>query len=178
MTEGWAAEQFGQMVSTLAGGYNVLDEGSIRFSYPPEVAHSPRRVSAIDLDLEYGAALYRLLDEESAQARRLLRAIGTGPTPPGGIDALDPNLRIAALHSGFETLLDVSANYKQGARSLSDLLDPADVERRARPEWTNRQNQPVDDEVSHPQTWISSSRSCATPFFMATRSRQPTITTT
>jgi hypothetical protein len=151
--EGWVAEQYGGMVTILAGGYNVLQEDSIRFSHPREL-HSPRPVRALDLDLEYGTALYHLLDDGSAGARRLGRAIDWLDVAWRNSDALDLNLRIAALHSGFETLLDVSANYKQAARSLSALLDPADVERRGRPDWKNRQGNPVEDEISDLEWWF------------------------
>jgi hypothetical protein len=149
----WVAEQYGGMVTIMAGGYNVFQKDSIRFSYPREL-HSPRPVRALDLDLEYGTALYDLLDEGSAGARRLGRAIDWLDVAWRNSDALDLNLRIAVLHSGFETLLDVSANYKRAARSLSALLDPTELERRRRPDWKNLQGTPVEDEISDLEWWF------------------------
>jgi hypothetical protein len=111
-------------------------------------------VRRIDLDLEYGSALYRLLTEDSASARRLGRAIDWLDVAWRNSDALDLNLRVAALHSGHETLLDVSADYKAAARALSDLLEPANVERHTRPGWANRQGRSVEDEVSDLEWWF------------------------
>lgn len=148
--EGWAAEERGVMVRILAGGYNVLDKDSIRFAYPREL-HGPR--AARQLDVEYGSALYKLTGEEAPEARRLERAIDWLGLAWQNSDALDLNLRIAALHSGFETLLDKPADTKAAAKALSALLDPADVERCSRPDWKTLRGRPVDDEISDLAWW-------------------------
>jgi hypothetical protein len=149
--EGWSAEERGRMVTTLAGGYNVLDEDSIRFAFPAEL-HSPR--TARLLDLEYGSALYKLLCDESPEARRLARTIDWLDLVWRNSDALDLNLRIAALHSGFETLLDAPANAGEAARALSLLLDPADVAKSIRPEWRTRSGKQIDEEISDLGWWF------------------------
>lgn len=148
--EGWVAEERGGMVRILAGGYNVLHEDSIRFAHPIDL-HSPR--IARQLDAEYGSALYRLLGEDTAKARRLGRSIDWLELVWRNADALDLNLRIAALHSGFETLLDKPADTTAAARALSHLLDPADVETRPRPLWTTRRGRPIENAVSDLAWW-------------------------
>jgi hypothetical protein len=149
--DGYVAEERGVMVSVLAGGYNVLQDDSIRLAYPRELHHvRPAR----QLDTEYGTALYGFLGEDSSGARRLERAIDWLELAWQNADALRLNLRIAAIHSGFETLLDKPADAKAAAQSLSALLDPPNVEKRARPEWRKRSGVPVDTEISDLGWWF------------------------
>lgn len=148
---GYVAEQRGVMVTVLAGGYNVLQEDSIRFGYPLEL-HEAR--VADQLDTEYGTALYGVLGQASAEVRRLERTIDWLELAWRNADALNLNLRIAAIHSGFETLLHKPADTKAAAKALSELLDPPDAEKQARLGWKTRAGNPVPDEISDLAWWF------------------------
>lgn len=147
---GYTADGRGGMVHILAGGYNALAEDSIRFPYPaalydPIFSRGPRW----DVSRRTLTALLRS-DETS---RRLRRAIDWLDLAWRNTDAIVSDLRIPALHSGFEALMDQPADAESARRALCALLDPADEPTSSRPGWTSRRSNPIDDEVSDLGWW-------------------------
>jgi hypothetical protein len=136
--EGWVAAQYGAMVRTLSGGYNVFEEDGMRFR-PPTDLHVSFWPS--HLDAELAAGVHRCIAVDSDEARRLERAIGWLDLAWRNAEAITADLRIPAIRSGFEVLFDVDdVNVDvtvEIRRALSALLDDSDAPRTAR-QWLTR----------------------------------------
>ena len=138
--EGWVAAEYGFMVRTLSGGYNVFDndEDAMRFRAPTDL-YVPSWPS--HLDGELAAAVHRCIAADSDEARRLERAIGWLDLAWRNAEAITIDLRVPAVRSGFEVLFDVDDPDADVTveirRALSALLDESDAPLTAR-QWRNR----------------------------------------
>jgi hypothetical protein len=125
---GYVAAEYGAMIRTLSGGYNVLaDRGKppMRIRPPADLwmpTFRPR------LDGELADAVHRLIRADSDEARRLHRAIGWLDLAWRNAASITVDLRIPAVRSGFEVLLDTDGVVALRT-SLSSLLDADDAPR-------------------------------------------------
>jgi hypothetical protein len=147
-SEGWVAAEYGAMIRTLSGGYNVFDEDSMRFR-PATDLHVPSWPR--DLDGELAAAVHHCIAADSDEARRLERAIGWLDLAWRNAEAITPDLRIPAVRSGFEVLFDTDDTF-EARDALSALLDPTDAERTSRC-WTTLKGKPVKQELTELEWW-------------------------
>lgn len=144
-SDGWVAAEYGAMIRTLSGGYNVFDEDSMRFR-PATDLHVPSWPR--DLDGELAAAVHRCIAPDSDEARRLERTIGWLDLAWRNADAITLDLRVPAVRSGFEVLFDVDPALDATVEirgALSRLLDETDATRTAR-QWPNRKRKLRDPE--------------------------------
>src|SRR5262249_16944783 len=89
----------------------------------------------------------------SAPVRRLGRTIDWLELAWRNADAIAQDLRIAALHSGFELLLDAPADTVSAAETLSALLDSPDAQRHVRPAWRSRKDKPIELPITDLGWW-------------------------
>jgi hypothetical protein len=147
---GYVAAEYGAMVRTLSGGYNVFrDEHKLRVRAPTDL-HLP--VWPPHLDGELIDAVHRSLTIDSDEARRLGRAIDWLDLAWRNAQALTVDLRIIAVRSGFEILFGTDDTVAlRGA--LSGLLEPPDVKREPRV-WKNlRGNLRAPEELTGLEWW-------------------------
>lgn len=162
--DGYVAAQYGAMIGTLSGGYNViadLGERSMRIRPPSDLMMPMGRPR---VDGELADAVHRVITANNDAARRVHRAIGWLDLAWRNASSITPDLRIPALRSGFETLFDAEGTIAL-RRALSARLDDADAPERLERGWTRvdgwRTALPSSNGGS------SASRSCAT--------RSPTV---
>jgi hypothetical protein len=147
--DGWVAAEYGFMVPTLSGGYNVHDEVSIRFRPPPDL-HRP--IFARDFDDEYAAALHRKITDGTDEGRRLGRAVDWLDVAWSNASSMNMDVRVFAIRAGFEVLFDSDNTFVVRDR-LSALLDDPGASR-SRREWTNRQGNPQAAELTDLAWWF------------------------
>lgn len=125
---GYVAAEYGAMIRTLSGGYNVLaDRGKhpMRIRPPADLwmpTFRPR------LDGEFADAVHRVITADSDEARRIHRAIGWLDLAWRNAASITLDLRIPAVRSGFEVLFDTDGVVPLRT-SLSSLLDADDAPR-------------------------------------------------
>lgn len=129
--DGWVAAEYGFMARTLQGGFSVHKPEEFRLPRSPDLL-LPR---VGDLDGEYAAAILELITKGTDQGRRLATAIDWLLAAWQNTSVVDASLRVMALKTGFEMLLDASKVWTL-RDSLSGLLDEASTPRSART-WTN-----------------------------------------
>lgn len=130
--DGWVAADTGFITRILHGGYNVLDPESLRIPRSPDL-HLP---FVSDFDGEYATAILELITREIEAGRRLATTIDWLLVAWQNTSVMDGPLRVMALKTGFEVLLEASDVWTLRDR-LSDLLD-ADDEPRSPRTWPGR----------------------------------------
>jgi hypothetical protein len=150
-TDGYVAAQYGGMIGTLSGGYNVIaaqgvDSMRIR---PPADLMMPMGRPRVDGEL--ADAAHRVITANDDAARRVHRAIGWLDLAWRNASSITPDLRIPALRSGFETLFDAEGTLAL-RRALSVLLDDADAPRTHRT-WVD-QSRRLEDSVTELEWWF------------------------
>jgi hypothetical protein len=140
--DGWVAAEYGFMARTLHGGFNVLDPEAQRFPRSPDLLLPMMG----DLDGEYAAALMELTTNNTEDGRRLSTAIDWLLVAWQNTSVMDGPLRVMALKTGFEVLLDASKVWTLRDR-LSALLDADDAPRSLRT-WTKPDGDEDSDELT------------------------------
>jgi hypothetical protein len=149
--DGYVAAEYGAMITTLSGGYNVLAdhlEPPMRIRPPADLWMPSSRVR-VDGDL--ADAVHRVITADSDEARRLNRAIGWLDLAWRNADSITVDLRIPAVRSGFEVLFDTDDTVVARQR-LSCLLDPADAPRSSRT-WQTLRGKPKQAYLSDLEWW-------------------------
>jgi hypothetical protein len=150
--EGWVAAEYGAMIRTRSGGYNVFDDDSMRFR-PPTDLHVPSWPR--NLDGELATAVHRCIAVDSDEARRLDRTIGWLDLAWRNAEAITLDLRVMAVRSGFEVLFDVDPALEATAEirsGLSRLLDEPQAPRTAH-RWPNLKGKLRDPEDLSELEW-------------------------
>lgn len=150
-SDGYVAFSHGGMATVTVGGYNVLDDDSPTVP-PPRDLH--QGILRRPLDDEYATAVYDYLGTEDDAARRLGRAIDWLELAWQNADVISDDLRIAALHAGFEALFGRPADTDATRGLLSDLLDDAAAPKTKRPAWMNRKGVARLDEITDLEWWF------------------------
>lgn len=149
--DGWVAAEYGAMIRTLSAGYNVLSdhgEPPLRIRPPADLWMPTFRPH---LDGEFADAVHRVITADSDDARRVHRGIGWLDLAWRNAASITPDLRIPAVRSGFEVLLNADGVVSL-RESLSALLDPDDAPRTHRV-WLDRGNERQAD-LTELQWWF------------------------
>jgi len=117
--EGRLAVEYGAMMRTLVGGIKVKENPG--FIGAPVELHLPWLGSQIDG--EFADALHSVLVRGTDDARRLATAIEWLDVAWRNTTFITTDVRVMALKSGFEVLLNVGERVEDGRRELSLLLD-------------------------------------------------------
>jgi hypothetical protein len=148
--------EYGAMARTLVSGYRVGVD--VRSVPRPVELHFP--LMAPDFDSEYATAVYQVLRRGNDLSARLGRAVDWLDLAWRNTTSIDPDLRIIALHSGFEVLLgkagdeDRRDKHLYYAAALSKLLDAATVTKPVR-HWTKkRSGRPTSAPLSDLEWWF------------------------
>jgi hypothetical protein len=147
--DGFIAIQQGMMAPALIGGLNVLEQSG-RIPVPPEV-RMPMLGRGLEVDV--AEAAYGFLASDTDEARRLGRAIDWLDLAQRNTQSLKVELRIVALKTAFEVLLDHREVEELRSR-LSALLEDPGVDRPRRT-WRTRGGREVAAELSDLEWWFT-----------------------
>lgn len=147
--DGYVAVEEGAIATVLRGGLNVFRPGA-KISTPIEV-RAP--MLSRELDGELADAVHQVLTAETADARRLGRAIDWLDLAWRNTSSINRDLRLAALKSAFEILFD-SGDVAVLRQRLSALLDPEHVERTER-RWVDRRGRERVQSMSDLEWWFT-----------------------
>lgn len=146
--DGYVAAEYGAMIRTLSGGYNVLRDNGMRFREPSDL-HVPAMPAYSDGELV--DAVHRCIAVDTDESRRLERAIGWLDLAWRNAEAITLDLRVPAVRSGFEVLFDEGST-KELRGELSALLDDDDASR-THYTWLD-QGRPLEADLTELEWWF------------------------
>jgi hypothetical protein len=149
--DGYVAAEYGAMIRTLSGGYNVLaDRGKPPMRIrPPADLWTP--LMRPHLDGELADAVHRVITANTDEGRRVHRAIGWLDLAWRNAASITLDMRIPAIRSGFEGLFGIGKT-RELRRVLSQLLDTPDAPR-AKRKW-REQDRELEDKLTELEWWF------------------------
>jgi hypothetical protein len=147
--DGYIAVEYGALATTLVGGLNVNEQEG-RIPAPVEL-RAPMLTPS--MERYYLASVYAYCEADTPESRRVLRAIDWLDLAWRNTVSLNLELRIVALKTALEVLLDSDQLEILRAR-LAELMDPADAQRRERT-WRTLSGREIRMELSDLEWWFT-----------------------
>jgi hypothetical protein len=142
--------RYGSMMRTTVGIFRIAEQPGC-IPYPVEL-HLPVYTQ---IDTELADALYPLVTQNTDEGRRLSTTLDWLEVAWRNTESVNSGVRVMALKSGFEVLLDVEERLEDGRAALSALLDPPDAAKQIRTHKNRRGTADVTIHVTDLEWWFT-----------------------
>lgn len=148
--EGRVSVRYGSMMRTTVGIFQISEMPS-SIPYPVEL-HLP---IYNQLDGDLADALYPLVIQNTDEGRRLSTTLDWLDVAWRNTESVTSAVRIMALKSGFEVLLDVGEKVEDGRAALSALLDEPGTAKQSRTHKNRKGTADVTIQVTDLEWWFT-----------------------